>query len=76
MKPQPVCSPLLVDCKQASRLLSICERKLWQMTKDRQIPSLKIGKSVRYRVADLDRWTQQQAQTCGVISATIGSNHG
>ena len=35
-------------------------RTLWQLTKDRVVPSMKIGKCVRYRVADLDDWTRRQ----------------
>lgn len=52
--------PILVDAREAARLLAICPRTLWQLTKDQQIPSLRIGKCVRYRVADLDAWTRSQ----------------
>jgi predicted DNA-binding transcriptional regulator AlpA len=61
IKPDLVSSSILVNSQKASRMLAICPRKLWQMTKDRQIPHLKLGKSVRYRVADLEQWTQQHA---------------
>ena len=71
MKPEVVSSPILVDPQQASRMLAICPRKLWQMTKDRQIPSLKIGKSVRYRVADLNAWTEQQARMFGATAEPV-----
>ena len=52
---------ILIDSREASRRLAISPRTLWQLTKNHNIPSLKIGKCVRYRVADLEEWTRQQA---------------
>ena len=48
--------PLLVDKRGAARLLSISERKLWELTNRREIPHVRIGKSVRYAPADLREW--------------------
>ncbi len=48
--PEP---PLLVDAREAARLLCICPRKLWQLSSDGKIPSVKIGRSVRYSRAAL-----------------------
>ena len=42
--------------------LSISPRKLWDLTSRHEIPSLKIGRCVRYRVADLHIWTEKQSQ--------------
>lgn len=53
--------PLLVDAREAARLLAISQRKLWDLTSRREITSLKIGRSVRYRVSDLNDWTERQA---------------
>src|SRR5262249_10548236 len=72
-KPSPS-SPILVDPREAARLLSISPRKLWQLTKDGEIPSLKIGKSVRYRVADLDSWTQKQLKASARDAAGAKEN--
>lgn len=55
-------APILIDAREAARRLSISPRTLWQLTKDRVVPSMKIGKCVRYRVADLDEWTLRQIQ--------------
>jgi len=33
--------------------LGISERTLWRMTKDREVPSLKIGRLVKYRPESL-----------------------
>lgn len=49
-------SPLLVDSRRASVILSICQRKLWELTNCQAIPSRKIGRSVRYSVAELEAW--------------------
>jgi predicted DNA-binding transcriptional regulator AlpA len=53
---------ILVDSREAARRLAISPRKLWQLTKDRAVPSVKIGKCVRYRVVDLESWTQRQVE--------------
>lgn len=55
-----VISPILVNCREAARMLSISERTLWGLTASHEIPSLRIGRSVRYRVADLHNWVEQQ----------------
>lgn len=51
---------LLMTEAQAARMLSISPRKLWQLRKDGAIPYVPIGKSVRYRVSDLQRWIDSQ----------------
>ena len=43
--------PILVEPREASRLLSISPRTLWQLTKERQLPTVRIGRCVRYRVS-------------------------
>jgi len=67
--------PILVNALEAARRLSISARKLWSLTKSGEIPSLKIGKSVRYRVADLEAWTEQKVNaptTCAIKSLRSG----
>lgn len=49
---------LLVDAKEAARMLAMSTRKLWELTNRGEIPSLHVGRSVRYRVAALEAWTQ------------------
>jgi excisionase family DNA binding protein len=49
--------PILMNTREAARALSISERKLWDLTAPRgPIPSLKFGRSVRYRPEDLREW--------------------
>ena len=44
----------LVNAKVAAGMLAISERTLWTLTKDGTIPSIRLGRSVRYRVSDID----------------------
>ena len=54
--------PILVDGREAARLMSISPRKLWDLTARREVRSLKVGRCVRYRVADLHAWAAKRAQ--------------
>ncbi len=51
---------LLVDSKEACRLLSLGERNLWSMTAPRgPIPSVRIGRCVRFSVASLEEFVRR-----------------
>ncbi len=52
---------LLLTPPQAAKALAISERKLWSMTAAGEIPSLKMGRSVRYSVDDLRRWIAEES---------------
>ena len=62
-KPRNDSMAILIEPREAARRLAISPRTLWQLTKDRVVPSMKIGKCVRYRVADLEDWTRRQIET-------------
>jgi excisionase family DNA binding protein len=47
-------TPRLVTVRQAAAYLAISERKLWSLKKENRLPAVKIDRSVRYDVADLD----------------------
>jgi excisionase family DNA binding protein len=49
----------LIKPKDAAGYLAISERKLWAMTKGGTIPAVRLGRSVRYDVTDLDELIQQ-----------------
>ena len=53
-------APLLLTPQQAAEALAISPRKLWGMTANREISSLKIGRLVRYPIDDLKRWIDAQ----------------
>lgn len=51
-------APRLVKPREAAAYLAISERKLWSLTQDGRIPAVRLDRSVRYDVADLDRFIQ------------------
>jgi len=56
----PTPSPKLLTPRDAAKALAVCEKTLFNMTKAGEIPAVKIGRAVRYSVADLARWVEQQ----------------
>jgi predicted DNA-binding transcriptional regulator AlpA len=52
----PTTAPLLIDAKAAYALLCMGERRLWELTNCRAIPSHRVGRSVRYVPAELAAW--------------------
>ena len=42
--------------REAAAALGISDRTLWEMTKKGLIPHMRLGRSVLYRVADLEQW--------------------
>lgn len=55
---------LLVTPREAAERLSISERKLWDMAMPRgPLPCVRIARSVRYAVADLDQFVAQMRTT-------------
>lgn len=50
---------LLVDSREAARMLSISARTLWTFTAKGEIPCVRIGKAVRYSVDDLRAWIER-----------------
>ena len=57
---QPALPQLLVDPREAARLLSISERTLWTLTNQGSIKATKIGRAVRYSVASLEAFIAKQ----------------
>jgi len=44
---------LLVSAREAAAMLSISTRSLWTITNMGMIPSIRIGRAVRYSITDL-----------------------
>jgi excisionase family DNA binding protein len=55
-------APLLIDEREAARLLGIALRTLWGLRKAGCIPCVRIGRAVRYRVADLQAFIDQHRE--------------
>ena len=54
MLPSIVSRRLLTD-RQAAEYLNLCSRSIHNLVSRKMLPSLKIGRSRRFDVADLDR---------------------
>lgn len=49
-------SKLLLTARETAEKLSISERKLWNLTNENEIPAIRIGRSVRYSIEDIQLW--------------------
>ena len=53
---------LLLNAKEASAALGVCEKTLWSYTRTYSIPVVRIGTAVRYDVEDLKAFIQQRKE--------------
>lgn len=51
---------LLLNLRDAAKLLSLSERTLWGLANTGAIPSFKIGRSRRFSIESLERWIETQ----------------
>jgi len=58
--PLPAPEPLLLRPAEAARLLAISPRKLWELTNAREVPSIRIGRALRYPTEDLRSWIAER----------------
>lgn len=49
-------APLLWDARTTAEALGVSPRKLWSMTASGEIPSLKLGRLVKYRPEDVQAY--------------------
>jgi len=61
----PAPARLLLRPKETAAALGLSERKLWSLTAGGEIPSVRIGRAVRYHVADLAEWIHAHKQNGG-----------
>ena len=52
--------PLLLRPPQAAVVLTISERKLWELAACNEIPHVRIGRAVRYHYDDLEEWVERK----------------
>lgn len=50
----------LLTARQAAAQLAISLRKLWELTQRREVPSIRIGRAVRYAADDLAAYIDAQ----------------
>lgn len=53
---------ILVDSREAARRLAVSGRTIWSMANDGRLPVCRIGRAVRFRVADLEAFAQCEAR--------------
>lgn len=53
--------PALLTPEEAARVLRIGRSKLYQLLADKELTSIKIGRSRRVRPADIDAYIERQA---------------
>jgi len=56
---EPAKNSRLIKPKDAAGYLAISERKLWSMAKTGAIPAVRLGRSVRYDIRDIDDFIQR-----------------
>lgn len=52
---------LAVTYPEAANALGVCERVVWQLVKDGRLKAVRIGRSVRIPVAELERFVTETA---------------
>ncbi len=61
-KPPVVLNPLAVDEHAAAAMLGISVRSFWEYRRTGEIPTIRIGRSVRFAVDDLRRFLDSKRQ--------------
>lgn len=58
---------ILLDEKKAAEVLGLSPGTLsvWRSTGRYQVPFIKVGHLVRYRLSDLDAWLESRTRTTG-----------
>lgn len=73
IKPVQEIPRLLMDAHDTATALSICERKLWELTNKGEIPCVRIGRRILYDPRALTAWIDGQVQGGGFSGSEIGS---
>lgn len=58
--------PKLLKPREAAAALAISERALWSLTAGKQMPCVRIGRSVRYVPADLAAYIERHRTNTGI----------
>jgi predicted DNA-binding transcriptional regulator AlpA len=64
-------APLTVGLKDAARLLGISERSLWGMANRGEVPCVRLGGRLVFRVGSLDEWLVEREKAGNRSPATI-----
>jgi len=51
--------PMLLTVRDTARVLAVCEKTLWTLTRDGKLPAVRIGKrGIRYDRRDIERFIE------------------
>ena len=53
--------PLMVTYRQAAELLGVCERSVWKLVDENELKAVRIDRSVRIPVAELERFINERS---------------
>jgi excisionase family DNA binding protein len=58
-------TPLLLSIKEAAITLGVCERTVWTLTQERELPHVRIGRRVLFSRTALQEWITRQENAGG-----------
>jgi excisionase family DNA binding protein len=59
------CGLQLVSSHEAAKRLGICERTVWTLQNSGELPSVRIGRCIRFDLDDLCRWVEDRKRGRG-----------
>ena len=62
---------LAVTYHEAAKSLGVCERAVWQLVKDGELRAVRIGRSVRIPVKELNQFVTDRSQTADVKGGAV-----
>ena len=57
--------PELIDIGTLAKLLGVGERYVRRMVAERRVPTVKVGRLVRFDLAEIRRWIEEQRRPGG-----------
>lgn len=58
-------APLLLRAAEAANLLCLGRSTVFELIASGDLPSIRVGRAVRVRRVDLDRWIEERADAAG-----------
>ena len=62
---------LLLSYYEAAETLGICERAVWQLVKDGELRAVRIGRSVRIPVKELNQFVTDRSQSADATGGAV-----
>jgi excisionase family DNA binding protein len=50
---QAVAEPMLLTARETARALAVCEKTLWQLRRDGLLPTVRVGRGIRFDRRDV-----------------------